>query len=386
MWSGAGWEMAMDFVQWCGIFLGRLLELQEASETATYMGVRVDQLGPVLLGEHWSGPQRADAITQAVADLKRGGLIEQDHRMPQYLKISRRRREWALSPRELWTSVCAQTFAEDEARLLRALNRLSERPQPDFAYLEMVPYYALYRELGLDPGYEAEQRVDRLVRNLDTLGYADFGRAINRSDLAARPTYFGLVWEHRRGVTITSAEIDALVEEGETSTVDLKRQLGVDSASEKAELVKDVIALVLAKATARRYLLVGFTNEGNYFEPADPLEQAERDRLLAALTEERLQTIIAAHTTPALQIRYTKAEYHRGSVGKLEVLRDTTQIPYAVHKTVGSADKTDKRARQVREGQVFVRDGTVTREARPEEIEQMKADAERARRRVAQSA
>ena len=100
--------------------------------------------------------------------------------------------------------------------MLRALNRLSERPQPDFAYLEMVPYEAVFPALGLEAGYEAAQTVDRLVRNLDDLGYARFGRTINSSDLSARPTYFGLVWERRRGVTESSAEIDALVEEGET--------------------------------------------------------------------------------------------------------------------------------------------------------------------------
>lgn len=371
----------MDFVQWCGVFLGTLLEIQEGSETAASMGVRVEHLGAALLGGDWEGPTESTAINQALEDLMSAGLIEQDRRLPQYLKVPRTACELALSQHGLWAEVCAQTFTEEEARLLRVLNRLSEQPRASFAYLDMIPYEALYPELGLEPGYEVEQRVDRLVRDLATLGFARFNLVINRSDLGGRPTYFALVWEHRRGVTVSSAEMDALVEEGETSTVDVKRQLSVDTASDKAELIKDVIALANANATGGRYLLVGFTNDGVYYEPDDTEVQALRDRHLGSLTEERLQTIVAEHTTPALQIRYTKAQYHRGPVGKVEILRDASQIPYAVRKTVGSGDKTDKRARQVRAGQIFVRDGTVTRETRPEEIEQTNADAERARRR-----
>lgn len=371
----------MDFVQWCDVFLGKSLELQEASETAAYMGVRVDHLGPVLLGGAWSGVPQADAISQALADLKQLGIIEQDLRLPQYLKIPRRSRDLAVNQQGLWGSICAQGFEADEARLLRTLNRLSEQRRPDFTYLEMVPYEALYSELGLGPGYDAEQDVDRLVRNLQALGYAKFGRAINRSNLAARPTYAGLVWEHRRSITVSSQAIDALVAEGETPTVDLKRQLAVDTASQKAEFIKDIVALANTKATGSRYLLVGFANEGDYYEPADPRERAEWDRLLASLNEERLQTIASKYTTPALQIRYTKAEYHLGPVGIVEVVRDATQLPYEVRETLGSTDRTNKGARQVRAGQVFVRDGTVTREARPDEIERMGADVERAKQR-----
>lgn len=281
----------------------------------------------------------------------------------------------------MWIRIFARDLEEDEARLLRILNRLSEQKQPDFAYLEMVPYEDLYAELGWAPGYEAEQKADVLVRNLEALGYAKYSLAINSSDLAARPSYTGLVWEHRRGITVSSQEVDALVEEGETPTVDLKRQLAVDTMSQKAELIKDVIALANTKASGPRYLLIGFTDLGDYFDPEDLQVRAERDRLLESLREERLQEIISEYTTPVLQIRYTKAEYHKGPIGKLQILRDATQIPYAVRKTLGSTDKKDKSAKQVREGQVFLRDGTVTREARQDEIERMRADAERAKQR-----
>lgn len=367
----------MDFVQWCGEFLRAMLERQEHSETGASIGVRADVIGPALLGADWDKPPRSSALTQALRDLKAAGVVEQNPQLTQYLKIPRAQRDLALNQRSLWVEACTRSLSEEEATLLRVLNRHSERTQPDFAYLEPIPYEEIYSELGWESGYEAEQEINDLVRNLEQLGFALFQRVPSIADLAARPTYLGLVWEHRRAVTVSSTEIDDLVAEGETSTVDLKRQLGVDTASEKAELVKDVIALANTKATGRRYMVIGFTNEGDYYQPDDSVERAERDRLFVALNEERLQQIITEYTSPAIQVRYTKTEYHLGPVGMLEVLRDVTQLPYVVRKSVG-----DKNGKRVEEGQIFVRDGTVTRKARPEEIEQMKADAERAKRRL----
>ena len=371
----------MDFVQWGSVFLARLLELQEGSGAANTLGVCYNDLGPALFGPAWPSRPRSTAISQAIADLKGFGLIEQDWRLPQYLTIPRHAREAARNQKDLWVQICSKALEPDEAQLLRALNRLSEQRQPDFAYLDMVPYEELYPALGLAPGYEATQNVERRVRNLHGVGFAQFSRESNSRALAARPTYFGLVWEHRRSITLRSQEIDALVEEGETPTVDLKRQLALDTASHKAELIKDVIALANTKGPGPRYLIIGFTDEGDYYEPENPQERAERDRLLDALSEERLQTIVSTYTDPVLRVRYTKAGYHRGPVGMLQVHRDTTELPYAVRKTLGSTDKTDKSARQVRQGQVFLRDGTVTRAARLEEIERLRADAERVRQR-----
>lgn len=371
----------MEFVQWCGVFLAKVLELQECSGAAHTLGVRYNDLGPTLFGPAWISRQRSTAIHQAYEDLKRLGLIEQDRRLPQYFSIPRHALEVARNQKGLWVQICGTNLAPDETQLLQALNRLGEQRQLDVAYLDMVPYEMLYAALGLIPVYEATQEVERLVRNLHDFGFAQFSRESNTQALTARPTYAGLVWEHRRGITVSSQAIDALVAEGETPTVDLKRQLALDTASHKAELIKDVIALANTKATGPRYLIIGFTDEGDYYEPENPQARAERDHLLNALNEERLQSIVSMYTDPVLRIQYTKADYHRGPVGILQIHRDATELPYVVRKTIGSTDKTDKSARQVRQGQVFLRDGTITREARSGEIDRMRADAERANQR-----
>jgi hypothetical protein len=197
----------------------------------------------------------------------------------------------------------------------------------------------------------------------------------------AQSTYLGLVWELRRASTISSQEIDQLAQEGETLTVELKRELDLRTKSQKAEFIKDVIALANAKSPESRYLLIGFTDDGEYYNPQDLQKRANRDQLLDALSAEQIQAILSAHTRPVIQIQYTKVDYYDGTVGKLEITRDVTELPYQVSKTIGSTDRKDRNARQVRQGQVFIREGTIIREADATDIESMSEIAERAKQR-----
>ena len=244
----------------------------------------------------------------------------------------------------------------------------------------MVPYQDLYPALGLDPGHGSATKVDNLLRDLKTFGFATLGPGM--SDLSARSTYSGLVWEHRGAIMISSQEIDALLQDGETHTVEFKRQLDLRTDSHKAEFIKDVIALANANATGpNRYILIGITNDGEYYNPEDPQQRANRDQLLDALSAEKLQAIVSAHTNPVLQIRFAKVDYYDGPIGKLQVVRDVTAVPYQVSKGIGNEDPKDKAARRVNKGQIFIRDGTITREADADDIASMEALAERAKRR-----
>jgi hypothetical protein len=367
----------MDFVQWCGVVLNKLLDLQQEPPNAT-VGVRFDQLESALSGEFISRP-RSEAVSRAYYELKRLDIIEENHR---YLTIPRRLHDVARDQRALWIDFSSQTFQPEEAQLLRALNRLSEHRHPDFAYVDMVPYEDLCPALGLEPGHDAALKVDRLIQNLRELDFATVRPWLNSSSLAARSTYRGLVWEHRGPMTVSSQQIDDLLQDGETHTVEFKRQLDLRTTSNKAEFIKDVIALANANATGpTRYILIGITNDGEYYDPQDPQQRANRDELLDALSAEKLQAIVSTHTQPVLQIRYAKVDYYAGPVGKLEILRDVTSIPYQVSKSIGSQDPKDKAARRLNKGQIFIRDGTITRRAEDEDIASMRALAERAKRR-----
>lgn len=147
------------------------------------------------------------------------------------------------------------------------------------------------------------------------------------------------MWDTHRRFTVDSAEINALVLEGETPTVDLRRQLELGTPARNAELVKDVIALANTKASGPRYLLIGFTDDGDYYAPSDADERVKRDRLLEDLNQDRLQSIISSYTSPAVKVRYTEVTYRAGRMGRLEFLRDPTEVPYAVSNRVRKLKK-----------------------------------------------
>jgi len=212
------------------------------------------------------------------------------------------------------------------------------------------------------------------ARSLEKVGLVHwFGTA--DGTLHFRSTYKGLVWETRRGYTVQSRTIDELVREWETTSVDFKQELHVDTASEKAELVKDVIALANTQASGRRWLVLGFENKTRaYYGPPDP-----------KVTPDRLEQLLAEYVTPAVDIRYEVYDYRAGPVGMLEILRDPKKLPYAVKRAVGGPHG-QRGEKHVEEGQVFVRHGSHTAEASEEERRALDEEREWAQGRPPRSA
>src|SRR5205823_1428520 len=124
--------------------------------------------------------------------------------------------------------------------------------------------------------------------------------------LDLKSTYRGLVWEFRRGFTVEAQFIDALVAEWETTSVDFKRELHLDTADQKAEFVKDVLGLANTQASGHRWLIIGFDDKTRAFHaPPDP-----------KLSQDRMEQILAPLTAPMVNIRYEVVDYRGGQVGK----------------------------------------------------------------------
>ena len=192
----------IDFVAWCETVLRALLAAQESSSSAATTGLRIDELASAIFGETEDArallpsSTRGRALVDAHRDLTALGLIEDV--VGNRLRVPRRQRDAARDQTGLWRSICANRLDPDEERILRALNRRSERRADDHAFLEPVAYAGLYPEVGLADEYEARHRVDHLLGELQAVGLARRSPAIG--DLSARATYSGLAWEHRRWV------------------------------------------------------------------------------------------------------------------------------------------------------------------------------------------
>jgi hypothetical protein len=258
----------------------------------------------------------------------------------------------------LWEALCAKTLKPEQDELLRLVNRKSPRSGPDHAWLEPVDHEALLRELtwpeGIDMLHPVARELDghHLVRGRFSIG--------PYMELTAR--YRGLVWEFRRGFTLESKFIDDLVTEWETTSVEFKRELATKTADQKAELVKDIIALVNTQASGRRFLVIGFDNSTRaYHGPPN-----------AKINQEHIEQLVSEYIEPAVDVRYEVIDYRSGPVGRLEALRDPKKLPYRVKKSVGDKKRIER-------GNVFVRHGSLVEKPEPPELKAIVRDGERAR-------
>lgn len=181
-----------------------------------------------------------------------------------------------------------------------------------------------------------------------------------------KPTYQGLVWGTRRGFTIESKLIDELVKEWETTNVDFKREIGLNTKKQKAEFAKDVLGLVNTKSSGRRYMIVGFDNKTReYYAPPDN-----------TVTQDRMEQVLADLTDPVVTIRYEIVDYRLGKVGKLEVIREPEKLPCRAAKDV----LIDEKGRiGLEKCKVYVRHGTHTEGASNIELEALEEEGRRAR-------
>ncbi len=106
---------------------------------------------------------------------------------------------------------------------------------------------------------DKDKRLRTVAKELDERKLAH--RYGGMGQVRLKSSYFGLVWETRRGFTLESKFIDELVAEWETTSVDFKRELYLDTADQKAEFTKDVIGLANTQASGRRWMIIGFDDK-----------------------------------------------------------------------------------------------------------------------------
>jgi hypothetical protein len=282
------------------------------------------------------------------------GLVEERHH--RFYKPTSAGEQVAGDKTALWQVFCDVSLKPDQEQILRAVNRLSPKSADDHAWVEWVERDVLLQELG----WSDEDSVDLLWAVSKELEEHQFVRSSRRMGMAINleATYRGLVWEHRRGITLESKAIDELVAEWETTSVDFKREVHTDTADEKAELIKDVIALANTQASGQRWLIIGFEDKLRKYHCApDP-----------KITQEHLEQLISQYTDPVVGIRFQVVAYRDGAVGKLEVLRDPRKLPYRVARSVG-----DKK--RIEHGDIFVRHGSLSERPTPTELQAIEEEA-----------
>ena len=188
----------MDFVDWCGLVLCKLIEATDASPETRSIGIDRYSLSRILFRDEFTKRPEFQASTylsgilDALGELEKVNLI--DSRSSSSLsKASRLGRELIqdndMTP--LWQRICQQRLGQEEEQLLKTVNRLSAHTEQDHAWLESINHAPILAELGWS------NDVNRLVplsEELEQTGLIECRRYFGPR-IQFQATYTGLVWE-----------------------------------------------------------------------------------------------------------------------------------------------------------------------------------------------
>ena len=96
----------------------------------------------------------------------------------------------------------------------------------------------------------------------------------------------------------------------------------------------------------------------------------------AAITQDRMERILADLTDPVINVRYKIVDYRLGKVGKLEVIREAEKIPYRAAKDMIVDEKGKK---GLEKDKVYVRHGSQTEAPTDTELQALQDEGRRAR-------
>ena len=354
----------MDFVEWCDFVLTTCIK------TGQTVGLNEFSLAEILSAELGIPDFRkqsdayqstyVNGILFAVQELRTVGLLE-DYAQRNYLwSVSKSGRDYVKDKTPLWWQICQEELDAEHERVLHIVNQLSPRVAQDHAWMEMINHEAIVSALS---GTEIPRRLWSIANELKQWGFVS-GWFSAAGTVNLQSTYKGLVWETRRGFTLESKFIDDLVAEWETTSVDFKRQLSLDTMDQKAEFVKDVLSLVNTKASGRRWFIVGFHDTTHkYFGPPD-----------SKITQNRIEQILARYIAPSVDVHYEAVECRVGRVGKLEVMRDPRKLPYCVKEQMNRDKKPP-----LMPGDLFVRHGSQVEKPTDAELLALQEEGDHAR-------
>jgi hypothetical protein len=353
----------VDFIEWCDLVLGKLTEAMQTTPDTRIIGVDLYSLARTIFEPEFTSKPEFQESTQrmgildAMRELKDVSLIESSSTFWKATKHGRelaREKDWI----PLWEGICQERLEPEEKHLLKIINKLSHHSAIDHAWLSYRDRDTILAELGWSEG------IDRLLPVSEDLEQAELIQCRRKigKQLTIQATYRGLVWETRRGFTVMAKFIDGLRAEGETTSVEFKRELHLHTADEKAECIKDILSLANTKASGRRWLVIGFDNKSlAYYRPPD-----------SSLNQNRFEQLLAVYTKPYVDVRYEAVDYRDGPVGVLEVLREPGKLPYKVAKSIG-----DKK--RIEEGNIYVRHGSQVEQPTPDERQALIDEGNQAR-------
>lgn len=257
-----------------------------------------------------------------------------------------------------------ETFIEAEPlEFLRASVNVAEAQHDVFASVDWTGAVEVFEALGWDTeGNEATTRGHAIANQLEGAGLIKTRRTMGGlAGVKFRPTYRGVVFATQQLATEWQQRLAAMVDEWETTTVEFKLVVRLNTPAQKAEFVKDVLGLATTKASGReRYLVLGYDNTTHSFAQS----------VDSTIDQDRLEQILAEYAEPMPEIRYfTVPMPNDAEAGVIEVRRDPSKTPYRVRRDFS----------RLKAGDMFVRHGSQTEPPTDLERQALEEEGRRAR-------
>lgn len=338
----------MDYLDFADVVLERIAQTPLSRQP----WITVDQLA-----QDMGLPNRDLGLYDVVEDLASIDVFDLDSTVIKPNNNTDRVRHGGATLRGAWPQFFGHYLTPRQEAFLAKLTELSHRPGESSGVMAMIEASDVYEALG----WKSMQDPDayRLCDALAEAGYIKQWKAMGYS-ITLRPRYSGVVRATQKIASEWQEKLETLVAEGETTTVDMKRELAVNSERQKGEFVRDVIGLATTKASGtERYLVIGYDNDSlEFVQSVD-----------AGISRERLEQILNAYAEPRPEIDWVTVPVSGGTAGIVVIQRDPAQIPYRFSRDVW---KVKARA-------VYVRHGTHTEPPTATELADLEAEGTRAR-------
>jgi hypothetical protein len=364
----------MDFIDWCHYILGVLEKEKLKGYIHYYEMPEIAFSKDLTEQEDFHNSNAFSGLDQTLYMLADAGLV--DNKNQSDWKISTLGRKVFADPINFWSEICNENLNNEEEILLKIVNKCSPQlnETPNYGWLKTVERNEICSAFKIEPPpfetKEQEDNFQQLVYSLpELLRQREFLTAYPGGGYCTTiyPTYKGLVWELKRNFTIDSKLIDKLLKDWETTNVDFKRELNLDTNKQKAEFAKDILGLATTKSSGKRYMIIGFDDKTRqYFAPPD-----------ASITQERLEKHLANLTDPVVNIRYEAVDWKKGKVGKLEIIREAEKLPYRAKKDVIVEEK-GKGKKGLEKDKIYVRHSSHTESPSELELEALIEEGRRA--------
>ena len=346
-----GDDVVESYLTWVERVLDEIVRLQPNKRPP----LGIDAIGAALGLD--SDQTRRD-LWEIVEDLAGMGFV-QDYDGGLDLRVSQR----GLMVRDgvrlttAWPTILDEYLTSEQEQFLGKLVELSLQVRNERPVTEYVGTRDVFASLGwstedITPFYDLSRQVEQLTL-AKTMGVTTGG------NVPIRVTYVGVVRGTQQAHGEWQRTLPELVATWETTSVDFKRELSLKRIADKAEFVRDMLALATTQSSGRWLMIIGF----------DPKTHAFAQSLNPRLTADHLEDVLNEYVKPALQVQLHRVPWEGGEVGIVEAVREPAKVPYEVRRGLGPHAA----------GKRFVRHGTHVAAPDPEELESLLAEGRRAR-------